>query len=270
MFAFQPVVSAMTGEVDHYECLLRMRMPDGRDRLRRRLRAGHRAARLYPADRPLRAGQDAGRAGGASRGQARLQHLRPDRGRPAVAARADLAGAQPPRHRRRGWWSRSPRPRRSTTSRNPPVSSARCAMPAARSRSTISAPAIPRCGICRAWRSTPSRSTARSSAISRASPDNQVFLRHLLGLAKGFGFHTVAECVETAEEAAILRREGVGFLQGYYFGRPTLDRPWLDTPPAAAAPPPEAIELVAAPRQARRQRPTARLQEAGDSPACPA
>src|SRR5262249_40471714 len=30
MFAFQPVVVAATGEVDHYECLLRMRTPDGR------------------------------------------------------------------------------------------------------------------------------------------------------------------------------------------------------------------------------------------------
>src|SRR4029077_8769631 len=63
------------------------------------------------------------------------------------------------------------------------------------------------------------------------SPDSQVFLRHLLGLAKGFGFETVAECVATAEDAAILRHEGVGFLQGYYFGRPVLDRPWLDLPP---------------------------------------
>jgi diguanylate cyclase (GGDEF)-like protein/PAS domain S-box-containing protein len=60
-----------------------------------------------------------------------------------------------------------------------------------------------------------------------ASPESQVFLRHLLGLAKSFGFHTVAECVETAEEAAILQREGVGFMQGYYYGRPSLDRPWL-------------------------------------------
>jgi len=56
--------------------------------------------------------------------------------------------------------------------------------------------------------------------------DNQVFLQHLVGLAKGLNLHTVAECVETAEEAAILRREGVGFLQGHYFGEPTLAKPW--------------------------------------------
>jgi diguanylate cyclase (GGDEF)-like protein len=57
--------------------------------------------------------------------------------------------------------------------------------------------------------------------------DNQVFLRHLVGLANGLGLTTVAECVETAHEAAILRREGVGFLQGYYFGKPAIEKPWL-------------------------------------------
>ena len=58
------------------------------------------------------------------------------------------------------------------------------------------------------------------------SPESQIFLRHLLGLAKGFGFTTVAEGVETAEEAEILRGEGVGFLQGHYFGRATTQPPW--------------------------------------------
>ncbi|HUH83902.1 MAG TPA: EAL domain-containing protein [Stellaceae bacterium] len=57
--------------------------------------------------------------------------------------------------------------------------------------------------------------------------DNQIFLRHLVGLANGLGLTTVAECVETAHEAAILRREGVGFLQGYYFGRPSVEQIWL-------------------------------------------
>jgi diguanylate cyclase (GGDEF)-like protein len=65
------------------------------------------------------------------------------------------------------------------------------------------------------------------------SLDNQIFVRHLLGLARGFGFETVAEGVATAEDAAILRREGIGFLQGYYFGRPSLERPWLAVPAAA-------------------------------------
>src|SRR5262249_25292088 len=59
------------------------------------------------------------------------------------------------------------------------------------------------------------------------SPENQLFLRHLVGLANTLGLKTVAEMVETADEAAILKREGVGFLQGYYYGRPTLEKPWL-------------------------------------------
>ena len=60
-----------------------------------------------------------------------------------------------------------------------------------------------------------------------SSPENRVFLRHLLGLAKGFGLATVAEGVENAEDAAILRAEGVGYLQGYHIGRPSFERPWL-------------------------------------------
>jgi EAL domain-containing protein (putative c-di-GMP-specific phosphodiesterase class I) len=42
--------------------------------------------------------------------------------------------------------------------------------------------------------------------------------------------------VETAEEADILRRAGVGFLQGYYFGKPTLEKPWLQPHAAPASP----------------------------------
>ena len=58
-------------------------------------------------------------------------------------------------------------------------------------------------------------------------PDALLFIRTLVGLANGFGMTTVAECVEDDEEAATLRREGVRLLQGYRFGRPSLDRPWL-------------------------------------------
>jgi diguanylate cyclase (GGDEF)-like protein len=64
--------------------------------------------------------------------------------------------------------------------------------------------------------------------------DNQVFLRHLVGLANGLGLSTVAECVETAQEAAILRREGVGLLQGYFFGKPSIEQPWLRQGAAAS------------------------------------
>jgi EAL domain-containing protein (putative c-di-GMP-specific phosphodiesterase class I) len=59
------------------------------------------------------------------------------------------------------------------------------------------------------------------------SAENRVFLRHLLGLTRGFGLSAVAECVERAEDAELLRAEGVGYLQGYHVGAPTVERPWL-------------------------------------------
>jgi EAL domain-containing protein (putative c-di-GMP-specific phosphodiesterase class I) len=68
------------------------------------------------------------------------------------------------------------------------------------------------------------------------SEDNQIFLRHLVGLANTLGLQTVAEMVETAEEADILRHEGVAFLQGYYFGKPTLDKPWTHPHIAPSSP----------------------------------
>jgi EAL domain-containing protein (putative c-di-GMP-specific phosphodiesterase class I) len=55
-------------------------------------------------------------------------------------------------------------------------------------------------------------------------PQTRIFLRHLLGLINGFGLTTVAECVENAEDAALLRAEGIGYLQGHHFGPPAIGR----------------------------------------------
>jgi diguanylate cyclase (GGDEF)-like protein len=74
-------------------------------------------------------------------------------------------------------------------------------------------------------------------------PENQVFLRHLLGLVHGLGLKTVAECVETAEEMAILRQQGVDFMQGYYFGKPVIERSWSTRSPD---------EMAAKPARLRR------------------
>ncbi|MDF1747732.1 MAG: EAL domain-containing protein [Alphaproteobacteria bacterium] len=60
--------------------------------------------------------------------------------------------------------------------------------------------------------------------------ENQMFIRTLLGLAEGFGLQTVAECIETLEEADILTSEGANFLQGWFFGRPEVNPPWRKTP----------------------------------------
>jgi EAL domain-containing protein (putative c-di-GMP-specific phosphodiesterase class I) len=64
-----------------------------------------------------------------------------------------------------------------------------------------------------------------------ANVDNQVFVRTLMGLANSFGLSTVAECVETSADAAHLADRGVEFLQGYFFGRPSVERPWLTETP---------------------------------------
>jgi EAL domain-containing protein (putative c-di-GMP-specific phosphodiesterase class I) len=63
--------------------------------------------------------------------------------------------------------------------------------------------------------------------------DSQLFVRHLLGLAKGLGLKTVAEWVETPEDAALLGELGVELLQGYYFGKPSIEAPWLAAVPPA-------------------------------------
>lgn len=63
------------------------------------------------------------------------------------------------------------------------------------------------------------------------SLDNQLFIKTLLGLAQGFNLQTVAECVENQEDAEILARLGVNCLQGYYFGRPSIARPWIAEAP---------------------------------------
>jgi EAL domain-containing protein (putative c-di-GMP-specific phosphodiesterase class I) len=60
------------------------------------------------------------------------------------------------------------------------------------------------------------------------NPDNQVFVRALLGLAQGLKLRTVAECVETGAEAEWLLEQGVDLFQGYYFGRPDTKPAWRD------------------------------------------
>lgn len=62
-----------------------------------------------------------------------------------------------------------------------------------------------------------------------ASPDNQVLVQALVSIARHFDMFTVAESVETAEDARILTEMGVDCLQGYYFGAPSTQEPWKIT-----------------------------------------
>lgn len=57
------------------------------------------------------------------------------------------------------------------------------------------------------------------------SPDNQVLTRALVSISRQFDMFTVAESVETMEDASFLADAGVDCLQGYYFGVPTATSP---------------------------------------------
>jgi EAL domain-containing protein (putative c-di-GMP-specific phosphodiesterase class I) len=54
------------------------------------------------------------------------------------------------------------------------------------------------------------------------SPDGQVVVRSAIALAQEMGMYVSAEAVETEGEANWLRAAGVGCLQGYLFGPPTV------------------------------------------------
>jgi EAL domain-containing protein (putative c-di-GMP-specific phosphodiesterase class I) len=58
------------------------------------------------------------------------------------------------------------------------------------------------------------------------SPENQVFVRTLLGLARSFDIKTVAEWVGSDEDAALLQNFGVDYFQGFHFGEPLLNPDW--------------------------------------------
>jgi EAL domain-containing protein (putative c-di-GMP-specific phosphodiesterase class I) len=58
------------------------------------------------------------------------------------------------------------------------------------------------------------------------SPENQVFVRTLVGLARSFDIKTVAEWVGSDDDAALLQNFGVDYFQGFYFGEPILDPKW--------------------------------------------
>ena len=58
------------------------------------------------------------------------------------------------------------------------------------------------------------------------SPENQVFVRTLVGLAKSFNIKTVAEWVGSDDDAALLQNFGVDYFQGFHFGEPVIDPKW--------------------------------------------
>lgn len=59
------------------------------------------------------------------------------------------------------------------------------------------------------------------------NPDNQVLAQALVSIGRHFDMFTVAESVETAEDARYLIDIGFDCLQGYYYGVPSTEAPWL-------------------------------------------
>lgn len=60
----------------------------------------------------------------------------------------------------------------------------------------------------------------------RQDADNQVLTRAMIAIARHFDMFTVAESVETAEDAEFLIEAGIDCLQGYLFGTPTIRPAW--------------------------------------------
>lgn len=60
-------------------------------------------------------------------------------------------------------------------------------------------------------------------------PDNQVLVQALVSIARHFDMFTVAESVETEDDARYLVDIGLDCLQGYYFGVPSTEAPWLSS-----------------------------------------
>ncbi len=67
------------------------------------------------------------------------------------------------------------------------------------------------------------------------NPDNRAITAALLSIATHFDMLTVAEFVETAEDAALLGEMGVDCLQGFYFSAPTTQPAWLRQPHVRSA-----------------------------------
>lgn len=61
-----------------------------------------------------------------------------------------------------------------------------------------------------------------------ANKENLIFIRSLIDFGKSYGLKTVAECVENGEVAKKLIDLGVDYMQGYYFGAPEVKKPWID------------------------------------------
>ena len=66
-------------------------------------------------------------------------------------------------------------------------------------------------------------------------PNNQCLINALIGIGRHFDMFTVAERVETKEEADFLVKAGIDCMQGYYYGAPETRPAWLRSAKRAKA-----------------------------------
>ncbi|HYM56836.1 MAG TPA: EAL domain-containing protein [Solirubrobacteraceae bacterium] len=73
----------------------------------------------------------------------------------------------------------------------------------------------------------------RHSAVDKT---DQLVIQAVVDIARGLGKHTIAEHVGDAETAALLRRMGVEYAQGFHLGAPAPLEDWLPDAKAVALP----------------------------------
>jgi EAL domain-containing protein (putative c-di-GMP-specific phosphodiesterase class I) len=61
-----------------------------------------------------------------------------------------------------------------------------------------------------------------------ADRDNQALTRALMSIGQHFDMLTIAESVETTQDAEWLQAAGIDCMQGYLFGAPTVRPAWVD------------------------------------------
>ncbi len=59
------------------------------------------------------------------------------------------------------------------------------------------------------------------------NPDNQVLTAALISIARHFDMFTIAESVETSEDAAFIQAAGIDCVQGYFYGAPSVTPRWM-------------------------------------------
>ncbi|MEZ5829372.1 MAG: EAL domain-containing protein, partial [Hyphomicrobiales bacterium] len=65
--------------------------------------------------------------------------------------------------------------------------------------------------------------------------EDEMFVRTLIDLARSFGVITVGEWVSDERTVELLEKAGVTYMQGYFFGRPELQKEAASSKPAKPA-----------------------------------